>query len=303
MAVPTMHADEAPTDAGLVRRLLETQFPRWADLAIEPVPSGGTDNALYRLGGELVVRLPRHGRTAETLERERTWLPRLAPRLPVAAPVPLAEGRPAEGYPYTWSVYRWIGGETPTLELASRSRRFATDLAALVAAFGRIDVDGGPLPSNANAFRGVRLAARDAAVRRAIALRADAIDARAVTARWEESLAAPEWEAPATWIHGDLDLRNLLVDDGRLSAVLDFGCIGVGDPACDVAVAWKVFTADARERFRTAVGVDDATWARGRGWALSQALMTEPYYTLESNPTLVLEGRRWLGEVLSEHAS
>lgn len=300
MTTGRMHADEVPTDVALVRRLLEAQLPQWAGLPIEPVPSGGTDNALYRLGEDMVVRLPRHERTVGTLERERKWLPRLASQLPVAVPVPLAEGRPVEGYPWIWSVYRWLEGETATFERIGDPSQFATDLAGLVAALWRIDPVGGPPPDLANAFRGVPLAARDADVRRAIDSQGDSIDGVAAASAWEDALGAPEWEGPPVWIHGDLDARNLLVLDGRLSAVLDFGCIGVGDPACDIAVAWKALTADTRGLFRSALAVDDAMWARSRGWTLSQALMTEPYYTIETNPALVLEARRWLADVLAD---
>jgi aminoglycoside phosphotransferase (APT) family kinase protein len=300
--MPKMHDDEFEIDASLVRRLVAGQFPEWADLPIEPVPSGGTDNALYRLGDEMVVRLPRHERTAGTLERELQWLPFLAPRLPLAAPEPLAAAQPAAGYPWVWAVYRWLEGETATAECIADPRVFATDLAGLVAAFWDIDPRGGPPPEAANAFRGVPLAARDEAVRRAIALRGDTIDGAAAAAAWDDALRAPEWEAEPVWIHGDLDARNLLVRDGRLTAVLDFGCTGVGDPACDVAVAWKAFTNETREVLRAALAVDEATWARGRGWTLSQALQTEPYYTLETNPELVLAGRRWLTEVLADRA-
>lgn len=298
--VVLMHPDEVSTDSDLVRRLVELQFPEWVGLTVEPVPSGGTDNALYRLGDELVVRLPRHRRTAATLERERTWLPRLAPLLPVAAPEPVADGRPGDGYPWTWSIYRWLPGEPATPERLADPSAFAADLATLVTAFWRIDPSGGPEPAEANAFRGVPLADRDQAVRRAIDERAGSIDAAAATAAWENALGARAWDRPGVWIHGDLDSRNLLVVDARLSAVLDFGCIGIGDPACDVAVAWKALTPETRPAFRSALDVDDATWARARGWTLSQALMVEPYYSLQTNPTLVLEGRRWLADVLAD---
>jgi aminoglycoside phosphotransferase (APT) family kinase protein len=295
-----MHADEVHTDALLVRRLVQEQFPEWAEHPIQPVPSGGTDNALYRLGERMVVRLPRHARTATTLARERTWLPRLGTQLPLAVPEPLAEGQPSDGYPWTWSVYRWLDGETATTERVADARRLAADLAGFVAALWEIEPAGGPPPDEANAFRGVPLAARDEAVRRAVAHRADTIDAAAATEIWQEALDAAPWGGAPVWIHGDLDPRNLLVVEGRLSAVIDWGCLGVGDPACDVAVAWKAFGADTRDCFRDALGVDDAMWARGRGWTLSQALMTEPYYTLETNAELVLEGRRWLAEVLAD---
>ena len=248
----------------------------------------------------MVVRLPRTERTSGTLEKERQWLPRLAPLLPVAVPVPLVEGIPAEGYPLEWSVYRWLKGEDATVERVTDQSQSATDLAQFVAALQQIDPTGGPSPGEHNAFRGVPLATRDAPTRAAIVSLRGAIDVGAVTAGWESALQLPEWEHPPVWIHGDLDSRNLLVEEGRLSAVIDFGCLGVGDPACDVMVAWKVLSADTRIIFRTTLSVDESTWARARGWALSQALMALSYYTPETNPVLVREAHLWMAEVLAD---
>jgi aminoglycoside phosphotransferase (APT) family kinase protein len=298
-----MHADEVDTDVALVRRLLAGQFPHWADLPIEQVRSFGTDNALYRLGGDMLVRLPRTERTSGTLEHERRWLPRLAPLLPLAVPVPLAEGTAAEGYPFTWSVYGWLEGENATSDRIADLNEFATDLAEFVAALQRIDPEGGPSPAAHNSFRGEPLSRRDRLTRASIASLGGAIDGDAVTAAWEAALGEPEWEGRPVWVHGDLDSRNVLVAGGRLSAVIDFGCLAVGDPACDVMAAWKVLSADARALFRAALSVDSATWARGRGWALSQAVMALSYYTLETNAVLVTEARRWLVEVLAERDS
>lgn len=298
MSAGKMHVDEVDTNVSLVVRLLTTQFPQWADLPIEPVHSAGTDNALYRLGDDMVVRLPRRERTSRTLEKEHQWLPRLAPLLPLAIPVPLAEGMPAEGYPFAWSVYRWLTGDDATMGRITDLRQLATGLAQFVAALQRIDPTGGPSPGEHNFFRGVPLARRDASTRAAIASLDGEIDVDAVTAAWEEALRAPEWQRPPVWIHGDLDSRNLLVENGRLSAIIDFGGLGLGDPACDVMVAWKVLSADTRDIFKTQLAVDEATWVRSRGWALSQALMALSYYTLETNPVLVREAQRWMAEVL-----
>ena len=303
MPTRKMHADEVDTDVALVGRLLAAQFPEWAGLPIEPVPSPGTDNLLYRLGEDMVVRLPRTERASATLQKERRWLPSLAPLLPLAVPVPLAEGIPAEGYRLEWSVYRWLKGEDATVGRVTDQNRWATDLAQFVAALQQIDPTGGPSPGEHNAFRGVPLATRDARTRAAIVSLRDAIDVGAVTTVWEAALQLPEWEHASVWIHGDLDSRNLLVREGRVSAVIDFGCLGVGDPASDVMVAWKVFSADTRVGFRTALSVDESTWARARGWALSQALIALSYYTRETNPVLVREAQRWMAEVLADHAS
>ena len=294
-----MHADEVEIDVGVVRRLL-AQFPEWADLPLEPVRPSGTDNAIYRLGRGLSVRLPRRPGTEMTLEKERLWLPRLAPHLALAVPVPLAEGVPAEGYPFTWSVYRWLEGENATGGRLADSRPAAIALAEFITALQRIDPTGAPAPGDHNSHRGEPLAGRDTSTRAAIAAVADRIDVSAVTAAWDAALRAPDWGLPSVWIHGDLDARNVLVDDGGLTAVIDFGSVGVGDPACDVMVAWKLFSDDARATFRSELSVDEGTWTRARGWVVSQAVVALAYYTLETNAVLVLEAERWLAEALAD---
>lgn len=302
MPTGKMHADEVDTDVSLVGRLVTAQFPQWADLPLDPVLSAGTDNAIYRLGEDMAVRLPRRQRNAVQLEKERRWLPRLAPILPLAIPVPLSVGEPADGYPFAWSIHPWLKGETATVERIADLGQAATDLAQFVAALQRVDPADGPPPGEHNSFRGVPLATRDESTRAAIASLGGTIDVTAVTRAWEAALRAPEWRRAPVWIHGDLDSRNMLVEEGRLSAVIDFGCLGVGDPACDVMVAWKVLSAETRDIFRAELSIDEATWARGRGWALSQAMMALSYYTLETNPVLVREAHRWMAEVLADHA-
>jgi aminoglycoside phosphotransferase (APT) family kinase protein len=297
-----MHADELDVDVELGRRLLAEQFPEWADLPLEPVLPLGTDNANFRLGEELLVRLPRRPRTSLTLEKERRWLPRLAPHLPLGVPVPVAEGIPTAEYPFAWSVYRWLPGENAIVARIADPTQLAADLAELIAALQRIDVSDGPSPGEHNFFRGVALAARDEAMRAGIAALRGELDTEAVTAAWDDALAAPEWQRPPVWIHGDLDARNLLVEDGRVSAVIDWGSAGVGDPACDVMVAWKLLPPDARRVFRAALEIDDATWRRGRGWAVSQAIGALGYYTEETNAVLVREARQWLAEVLADRS-
>jgi aminoglycoside phosphotransferase (APT) family kinase protein len=294
-----MHADEVDTDPGLVGRLLNEQFPHWANLPIEPVLPMGTDNALYRLGDDMVARLPRTERTSRRLEKERLWLPRLAPRLPLPAPVPFGEGAPGQGYPFTWSVYSWLKGDNATFERITDLGQLAIDLARFVADLQRIDPAGGPPPGEHNFFRGVPLAMRDESTRTSIATLGRAIDVDAVTAAWEAALHAPAWEHPPVWIHGDLDSRNLLAEEGRISAVIDWGGLGVGDPACDVMVVWKMLSPETRDVFRTALSIDDATWARSRGWGLSQAVDVLAYYTPETNAVLVSESQRWMAEILA----
>lgn len=293
-----MHADEVETDVALVRRLLADQFPQWAGLPIEPVAERGTDNILYRLGDDLVARLPGRERSELGLKKECAWLPQLAPLLPLEIPLPLAAGRPVDDYPYEWAVFRWLHGESATVERLSDSRRAAADLAGFVAALERVDTTGAPGPGEHNVYRGCPLALREETTRAAILKLAGEIDTAGVTAIWEEALATPAWDQPPVWIHGDLDSRNLLVRDGRLSAVLDFGCLGAGDPACDAMVAWKLLDEEGRAIFRSALSIDHATWTRARGWAASQAVVALAYYTLETNPVLVMEARRWLRELL-----
>ncbi len=303
MPAGRMHADEIDIDASLVARLIAAQFPQWAALPIEPVDSAGTSNAIFRLGDDMAVRLPRRPGDTGQLEKERQWLPRLAPLLPLAIPVPLALGVPAEGYPIHWGIYRWLPGVTPTIEDLATSTEAATALAGFVTAFQRIDPTGGPPPAAHNYQRGVPLAMRDAPTRDAIeALRSqhDPLDTRALTEAWEAALRVPAWHGAPVWLHGDLMPSNLLMDRGRLTAVIDFGGLGIGDPACDVMPAWILFSAEARSVFRASLPVDAPTWDRGRGWALSVALIQLPYYR-DTNPTLAATARRTIDEVLADH--
>ncbi len=291
-----MHADEVDTNVHLVRRLLATQFPRWADLPLEPVDSAGTVHAIYRLGEGMAVRLPRVHGGVESLEKEHRWLPILAPLLPLVIPVPLGMGMPAEGYPWPWSVYRWLEGETATLDRIGDPREAAADLARFVAALQQIDPTGGPRPAG---DRGVPLAERDAPTRTAITALHGVLDTEALTAAWDAALRAPAWDGFPVWIHGDLLPGNLLVTRGRVSAVIDFGVAGVGDPACDLIVAWSLLSGESRDVFRSALPVDEATWGRGRGWALSIALIALPYY-VDTNPAFAQIARYTIEEVLAD---
>jgi aminoglycoside phosphotransferase (APT) family kinase protein len=299
MGATRMHADEVRTDAGLVRRLLVAQYPEWADLTITPVSSYGTDHDIYRLGDHLVARLPRIGWATDQAAKEAEWLPQLAPHLPLALPVPLAMGGAAEGYPYAWSVYEWLPGRDANGTIDDLDRA-AVDLAAFVRALRQVDTTGAhPRPTGS---RGGPQAERDEQVRRSIAQLGDRIDAGAALRSWEESLDAPEWAGDEVWVHGDLLPGNLLVVGGRLSAVIDFGGLNVGDPACDLQPAWNVFAGDSRLRFRAELSVDDASWLRGRGWALSQAVTALPYYWA-TNPGIVRQASHALAQVLADSAA
>lgn len=295
MCADTLHPGEPALDALLVRRLISEQFPQWAGLSVAPVASAGTSNVMYRLGKDMVVRLPRTAGAAGDVAKEHTWLPRLAPSLPAAVPVPLGRGAPAEGWPWPWSVYRWLGGENPAVGGIGEPGRLAGDLAEFVAALHRIDPGDGP-PS----YRSEPLAARDEATRDAIAALGDAVDATVTTAAWEESLRAPAPAGPPVWIHADLQPGNVLVVRGRLSAVIDFGCLGLGDPAVDLIAAWYVVPPGAREAFRTALDADAAAWARGRGWALSIALLELRYYR-GKNPVMATIAHHVVQEILLDH--
>jgi len=284
-----MHTDELEIDRTLVRRLLDVQFPDWADLPLRPIEPAGTVNAIFRLGDELSVRLARRDGPTEPGGKELDWLPRLAPVLPVEIPVPVAQGHPTGDYPWFWDIQTWVDGETLPVEEVDPIQT-ARYLAALVRALQQVSPVGAP-PG-----RGIPLAERDEDFRYWWArFEGDP----GVEAEWERALAAPPWGGAPVWHHGDLDARNWLVRSGRISGVIDWGEMGVGDPACDVMVAWKLHSPEAREAFREALPTDDATWERARGWVLSQAVAALAYYTPENNPTLYSEAEAWLDLVLS----
>lgn len=287
-----MHPDELEIDEPLVRRLLAEQFPEWRDLPLRRIQPSGTDHAIFRLGDELSVRLPRVEGEVESGRKEFEWLPKLAPLLPMEVPVPIARGRPSEEYPCFWEIHTWVHGETAPVETIDVIQA-AQDLCALIEALQRVS------PAGAPPGRGIPLADRDDHVRHCLSL----LDGDpSVAAEWERALAAPPWDGPPVWHHGDLDARNWLIRDDRISGVIDWGLMGVGDPACDVMVAWKLHSRVARDVFREALPTDDATWDRARGWVLSQAVAILAYYTPETNPTLFHEAECWLELVLAERA-
>jgi aminoglycoside phosphotransferase (APT) family kinase protein len=283
--MPRVHEDELEIDEALVRALLAEQFPEWAALPLARVEPDGTVNVIYRLGGSLSVRLPRREGPEIEDDLEFRWLPFLAPQLPVEIPSPVARGAPGAGYPWYWSIHTWLDGELPTAPLD------ADDVAGFVAALQRIDASGGPDPSGG---RGRPLEWRDRFVRDAL----ERVEAPGALELWDRAMRAPEWTGARVWIHADLDRRNVLVRDGRLTGVLDWGGLGLGDPAVDVMVAWKLVAREERPRFRALLDVDDATWLRAQGWVVSQALIALGYYTPETNPALFAEATRWLMEVM-----
>jgi aminoglycoside phosphotransferase (APT) family kinase protein len=286
-------------DASLVRRLVSAQFPQWAQLPVTPVELDGVDNCTFRLGDAMTVRLPSNEGYTLQGQKEHRWLPILAPQLPLPIPVPLARGVAGEGYPFGWSVYRWLDGENASIERIDDLSEFATTLAGFLNTLGQIDPTDGPPPGPHNFFRGGLLETYDAETRRAIDTLGGRIDGDAATAVWDAALRAT-WHGTPVWFHGDVAAGNLLVRDGRLSAVIDFGTSGVGDPSCDVVVAWTLLSGDSREAFRATLSADSATWARGRGWALWKALITLVDH-IDTNPVEAAMSRRVIDAVLAEH--
>jgi aminoglycoside phosphotransferase (APT) family kinase protein len=294
--VESLHIDgRAGIDAGLVRRLVAAQFPQWSGLAVTPVEVDGWDNRTYRLGAEMAARLPTAAHYVPAVDKEHRWLPILAPSLPVAIPVPLAKGAPGEGYPFSWSIRGWLEGETASPDRIDDLPGLATSVADFIRALQRIDATGGPHAGAHSFYRGASPAHYDDETRHSLAVLDGRVDTDRATAVWDAALEAT-WPGPPLWFHGDVASGNLLVRNGRLAAVIDFGTSGVGDPACDLVIAWTMFSGDGREAFRSAVGQDPATWARARGWALWKALIG-----LAADEKHAAGNRRVIDEILADH--
>jgi aminoglycoside phosphotransferase (APT) family kinase protein len=290
-----MHEDQVEIGVPLVRRLLAEQYPRAADLPIERVQSTGTVNALFRLGGGSVARLPLVARWSEDIEREWQWLPWLSEGIgSIRIPEPVFKGEPTSWYPFPWAIYRWIDGTPYDDALVRDERRAAEALAAFVLELRALElVDHAP-PAGRRPLREL-----DRETREAIRAADETIDAAAAMSVWDEALEASAWDGQQTWIHGDLLRPNLLVHEGRLVAVIDFGGVGVGDPATDLMPAWSVFGEEGRRAFRAALGPDTHAWRRGRGIALHQAALVIPYYP-ETNPRFVSLSKRAIEQILED---
>jgi aminoglycoside phosphotransferase (APT) family kinase protein len=255
-------------------KLIASQFPQWASLPIQSVTIDGWDNTTLRLGNELSIRLPNHEAYVPQVEKEHRWLPVLARHLPLSIPQPVALGCPTDAFPRPWSVYRWLDGNTASLAEIANLNTFAFELADFLKALYSIDASGGPPPGGHNFYRGGRLHIYDGESRDAIRVLGRDLNGDAVIEVWEAALAS-SWDRQPVWVHGDVSPSNLLVREGRLRGVIDFGCLGVGDPACDLTIAWTFFIEkDSRNVFRTTLKLDDRTWARARGWTLWKALIT-----------------------------
>jgi aminoglycoside phosphotransferase (APT) family kinase protein len=298
-----IHDNEVRASVDQVRRLLAAQCPQWADLPVTALPDEleGTDHVLFRVGNDLVARMPKIAWAVSQAESDARWLPRLASLLPVRVPVPLHVGEPDAEYPWPWTVVPWVVGSTPP-RLGCDEVPLARDVAAFARALHAVDPAGGPKKTPGS--RGSALRHADEGVRRVLPRLAehdDGFDVTAAEAAWDACLAAPEWDRPPVWIHGDLQPGNLITDGGRLSAVIDFGALGVGDPAPDVASALWSFTGAARTAYREAIGYDDATWRRACGWALAPSLTGIDYYR-HTFPRMAEHGRRMVRAVIAEVA-
>lgn len=269
-----LETGRAGIDAELVRRLVADQFPQWSGLPVEPVEFEGWDNRTYRLGDRMTVRLPTAEGYVAAVDKEHVWLPRLAPGLPVAVPPVLGRGRPGFGYAYPWSIPGWLPGVTADRAEIADLTEFAVDVAASIRALQACDPSGGPAAGRHSWYRGCSPAHYDEETRRCLT-RLDGhpgVDTARAATVWAQALDAT-WDGVPVWFHGDIAVGNLLVVGGRLSAVIDFGTSGVGDPACDLVIAWTFLTGDSRRAFREAVAQDDAMWARARGWVLWKTLL------------------------------
>ncbi|MBE1486085.1 aminoglycoside phosphotransferase family protein [Plantactinospora soyae] len=289
----------AGIDTALVRRLLAAQFPQWSALPVTPVEVDGWDNRTYRLGEKMTVRLPTAAGYVPAIAKENEWLPRLAPALPVAVPPVLAMGAPDAGYPFPWSVRGWLPGQRADRGRIDDMPGFAVSVAGFLRALQRCDTAGGPPAGEHSFYRGASPAHYDQETRRCLAALAGRVDTARAAAVWDAALAA-EWRGEAVWFHGDVASGNLLVRDGELAAVIDFGTSGVGDPACDLVIAWTMFSGDSRDAFRRAVGQDEGTWARARGWAVWKELLVLSG-RIDTDPEQAAVNQRVIGEILADH--
>jgi aminoglycoside phosphotransferase (APT) family kinase protein len=287
-----MHRDEVNITTELIRTLLTQQFPAWADLPLKLMRPEGTDNAMYRLGNDKLLRLPRIIGSAENIAKEAKWLPKLATHLPIAVPEIIGKGAPTPDYPFSWLICRYIEGNNPSPKTQFAPHQAAIDLGHFVAAMQKIDTNGAP-----KCQRGMHPSIRDAATRKSINLLDDIYDVRMLTDLWEKIIATPTWSGPPVWIHGDLHAGNILIEGDLISAVVDFGLAGVGSPAADMMAAWTLLTPETREIFRSIVQPDDATWMQGRCWAFTMGVLAYPYYK-DTNPIFANIAKRALDQAI-----
>ena len=289
-----MHDNEFNIDTTLVASLLKQQFPTIADFPIKQVKHSGTDNAIFRLGNDKCIRFPRIDSANEQIKKEQTWLPKLAEHVTMTIPTPIKNGKSSDNYPYHWYIYHWIKGKDAYTEKPADLNQTATILASFINSLHTAPTNNAPYTR-----RGLPLLSQDEAVRKALLQLEDSIDVKSVTTMWEKCLNISEWNRPPVWLHGDLLPSNLVINNGKLHAIIDFGLMGIGDPACDLIPAWNLFDIKTREAFKKALLVDEDTWQRGIGWALSIALIILPYYK-NTNPVLVSVAHHMINEILAD---
>jgi aminoglycoside phosphotransferase (APT) family kinase protein len=292
--VARLHDDETAVTSSLVRRLVASSFPQWTDLPLTRVSSTGTDNAIFRLGDQLGLRLPRIGWAEQQIAWEGEWLPRIAPELPVEVPEPLAIGQPAEGYPFPWLVFRWLDGDDMQHLQDVDFNQLARDIAAFVSALEAIDATDVPLGGR----HGGRMGSDDQTVRACVHALRDEIDAARALSVWEAALRAGPWRNSPLWVHGDLLPGNVIVRDGRVTGIIDWSSAGAGDPACELMVAWAL-PPEARALYRSLLEFDEPTWARARGMAVEQSVSFMTYYGT-SIPEGVAAATRRLNALLAD---
>lgn len=296
-----MEKEPVLVDVALAHRLIATQFPQWQDLWIRPVACSGWDNRSFHLGDHMLIRMPSSAEYASQVEKEHLWLPRLSPLLPLSIPEPLGKGNPGDSYPWKWSIYRWLEGDSAAVGLIDNLKNFAKSLAQFLSALQQIDAKDGPIAGPHSFYRGGLLDVYDLQVRKAAIVLKDKIDIKAVMAIWEEALAT-SWSKSPVWVHGDISPGNLLVHKGILTSVIDFGQLSIGDPACDLAIAWTLLKGESREIFKETLLVDSGTWTRGRAWALWKALITVAGFTNPHNFEAA-NSRDIMEEILNDYRS
>ncbi|USK74332.1 aminoglycoside phosphotransferase family protein [Peribacillus frigoritolerans] len=263
-------------DVDLVSKLINSQFPEWSNLEIKPVKKSGNDNKTFHLGNSMSVRLPSDEAYVPQVEKEQKWLPILAKHLSTQISEQLAKGEPSEDYPHPWSVNKWLDGETLSLENIDDSNQFANDLGEFLVELQSIDASEGPLAGEHNFYRGGDIVVYDDECRDAINNNVNTFNKHLLKEIWELALTS-KWAGEPVWVHGDIAPGNILIENGKLCAIIDFGILGVGDPSCDAAMAWTFFDDSSRKTFKNALNFDAETWNRARGWALWKALITYNY--------------------------
>ena len=284
-------------DDALVRCLLDDQFPQWAELPLDRVTPGGSDHWIYRLGSDLTVRVPAHAGAIHDAEKDLHWLPLLARALPMRIPNPIAVGEPGFGYPWNWSVGRWLDGSVATPDVFGDSIQVADSLAGFLRELHGFDAD---LPDEWRPLLDrPLLCASDPAVRSAIAATASQFDAAALSAVWEQALLAESESWQPRWVHGDFHPGNLLAQADRITTVLDFGSFGFGDPAADLMIAYTLMTPRVRRHFARQLDLDAGAWVRGRGWSLRGGILAYAAYA-DTRPDIAAATTRQITQVLAD---